>query len=229
MKDSEKIILDLCAGTGAWSDPYAQAGYDVRRITLPEYDVRYYKPPRKVYGILMAVDCTHFSGSGAQYWKAKDLDGRTLEAVLLVKVCLDIKDYCKPVFWSLENPVGRINKLLPEIGEKKLVFDPCDYGGYSEQIYRCPCGYEFEYELGKYGCPNCLGENIGKLVHLDAYTKRTILYGNFNIPEKRRIEPVKSCSQGSWVQTLGGKSARTKELRSITPPGFARAFFEANR
>src|SRR5512141_57875 len=30
------IILDLCAGTGAWSDPYRLAGYDVRRVTLPE-------------------------------------------------------------------------------------------------------------------------------------------------------------------------------------------------
>ena len=28
-----RIILDLCAGTGAWSEPYLLAGYDVRRIT----------------------------------------------------------------------------------------------------------------------------------------------------------------------------------------------------
>jgi len=35
-----KIILDLCGGTGAWSAPYKEAGYDVRVITLPEYDLR---------------------------------------------------------------------------------------------------------------------------------------------------------------------------------------------
>ena len=40
-----KIILDLCGGTGAWSAPYKDAGYDVRVITLPEYDVRDYTPP----------------------------------------------------------------------------------------------------------------------------------------------------------------------------------------
>ena len=34
-----KIILDLCGGTGSWSAPYKQAGYDVRLVTLPDNDV----------------------------------------------------------------------------------------------------------------------------------------------------------------------------------------------
>lgn len=37
-----RIILDLCGGTGSWSKPYQEAGYDVRIITLPDYDVRTY-------------------------------------------------------------------------------------------------------------------------------------------------------------------------------------------
>ena len=40
MTDDCKIILDLCGGTGSWSRPYKEAGYDVRLITLPE-------PPRE--------------------------------------------------------------------------------------------------------------------------------------------------------------------------------------
>ena len=40
-----KIILDLCGGTGSWSRPWKENGYDVRNITLPEYDVRTYAPP----------------------------------------------------------------------------------------------------------------------------------------------------------------------------------------
>jgi hypothetical protein len=40
-----RIILDLCGGTGSWSKPYQEAGYDVRIITLPDYDVRTYIPP----------------------------------------------------------------------------------------------------------------------------------------------------------------------------------------
>ena len=75
--NENKIILDLCGGTGSWSKPYKDNGYDVRLITLPEIDVRKYHLPNKVYGVLAAPPCTHFSVSGAQYWKAKDSDGRT--------------------------------------------------------------------------------------------------------------------------------------------------------
>ena len=60
MSNSHKIILDLCAGTGAWSRPYAEAGYDVRVVTLPEQDVRLYEPPRRVRGVLAAPPCTYF-------------------------------------------------------------------------------------------------------------------------------------------------------------------------
>jgi hypothetical protein len=63
----------------------------------------------------------------------------------------------------------------------------------------------------------------------DAYTKRTCLWGRFNenLP-KTIVSPERVCNQGSWVQRLGGKSERTKELRSVTPQGFANAFFKAN-
>ena len=60
----------------------------------------------------------------------------------------------------------------------------------------------------------------------DAYTKRTFLWGKFNIPEKKYLEPLEKDNPG-W-KNLGGKSERTKELRSITPMGFANAFYEKN-
>jgi hypothetical protein len=59
----------------------------------------------------------------------------------------------------------------------------------------------------------------------ECYTKKTGIWGNFKIPEKRAL-PV---SGDSWIMRLGGKSERTKELRSMTPLGFSRAFYEANR
>jgi hypothetical protein len=40
--NSDKIILDLCGGTGAWSKPYKDASYTVINITLPEYDINEY-------------------------------------------------------------------------------------------------------------------------------------------------------------------------------------------
>jgi hypothetical protein len=58
----------------------------------------------------------------------------------------------------------------------------------------------------------------------DGCQKQTWLFGKFNNPVKT---PGKN--QGNWMFTnLGGKSERTKELRSITPLGFAYAFYEAN-
>lgn len=89
MKNSNKIILDLCGSTGAWSKPYLEAGYDVRLITLPNYDVRYYKPPEIVYGILAAPPCTMFSFARARRIKLKE--PRDLEKGMeLVIGCLKI-------------------------------------------------------------------------------------------------------------------------------------------
>ena len=59
--NKEKIILDLCGGTGSWAKPWKEAGYDVRTCTIPDCDVRTYIPPENVYGILAAPPCTEFS------------------------------------------------------------------------------------------------------------------------------------------------------------------------
>lgn len=182
------IILDLCGGTGSWSKPYTEAGYDVRIITLPENDVRLFEVPEgRIHGILAAPPCDHFSGSGAQYWPEKDSDGRTLSALSVVDACIRIIFACRPDWWVLENPVGRLRRWL---GSPVMSFHPYEYG--------------------------------------DAYTKKTLLWGNFTMPTMHPVSPEKVCSEGSWLMKLGGKSNRTKQLRSITPPGFARAFFEAN-
>jgi hypothetical protein len=69
----------------------------------------------------------------------------------------------------------------------------------------------------------------------DAYTKKTCLWGDFNSPFKaNRVEPVfVTAGNGDryapMMMATGGKSERTKELRSATPPGFSQAFFEANQ
>lgn len=60
----------------------------------------------------------------------------------------------------------------------------------------------------------------------DPYTKKTGLWGRFNTSLPRNpVEP----SEGSkmWAR-YGGKSERTKTMRSMTPEGFARAFFQVN-
>lgn len=184
MDNSNKIILDLCGGTGSWSKPYKDNGYDVRVITLPEYDVRTYIPPENVYGILAAPPCDHFAVSGARWWNLKGYLALQ-EGLSVVDACLRIIYACNPVFWALENPVGR---LVHYLGKPKMYFQPCDYG--------------------------------------DPYTKKTCLWGKFNEPGKSLVEPT----EGSKLwRKYGGKTAKTKMMRSITPPGFAQAFYQANR
>lgn len=181
------LILDLCGGTGAWSRPYRDAGYDVVNVTWPDFDVRTVKMPLgDVHGILAAPPCTEFSVSGARWWSGKPPE-LLQEALEVVDACLDIIGSCQPQWWALENPVGRLRKLRRDrLSEPLLIFDPCDYG--------------------------------------DPWTKKTLLWGDFNEPEQ---SPVPGKEYWGW-RMLGGKSERTKRLRSITPPGFARAFFEAN-
>lgn len=38
--------------------------------------------------------------------------------------------------------------------------------------YKCRCGHEFPSHLGKYGCPNCAGENPATLQRIQNKEKR---------------------------------------------------------
>lgn len=111
------------------------------------------RPPYEVYGILNACPCTEFACSGARHFAAKDKDGRTEKAIQLLKSSIDIIKYfsfnpktntiadwdadeAKEIypeaglkFWALENPVGRINSLLPEMKKHfKGYFQPYHFG-----------------------------------------------------------------------------------------------------
>ena len=57
----------------------------------------------------------------------------------------------------------------------------------------------------------------------DPYTKRTLLWGRFHPPRKSPVPPT----EGSKMHKMGPSPER-QALRSVTPPGFAQAFFEAN-
>ena len=127
----KKIILDLCGGTGSWSKPYKEAGYDVRLITLPEQDVRDYIPPENVYGILAAPPCQMFSRARTTAKIPRDLR----QGMEIVKACLNIiwecryepkykKDGCLK-FWALENPMGILRQFL---GKPAFTFQPYEFG-----------------------------------------------------------------------------------------------------
>lgn len=183
-----RTILSLCDFSGEWPRPYREAGYTVVQVDL-KYggDVRLIKFPGVVHGILAAPPCTVFAASGAR-WPRTDADMR--EGLSIVDACLTLVTVCKPQWWALENPIG---KLVRYLGAPQFRFNPCDYG--------------------------------------DPYTKRTCLWGNFVPPMPLFIgaNMAVEATEGSKMHLqYGGKSERTKTARSMTPPGFARAFFEVN-
>jgi hypothetical protein len=99
-------------------------------------------------------------------------------------------------------------------------FHPCEFGGYLPADDKHPRWPEY-------------------IAPRDAYTKKTCLWvgGGFQMPTLRPVAPVVvsytkedgSVTSGSLqFGKLGGKSMKTKNIRSATPRGFARAVFLAN-
>lgn len=115
-----RCILDLCAGSGSWSEPYANAGYHVVRISLPN-DIRTFIPPSDVWGVLAAPPCDQFSLARNGQPKPRDF----VRGMECVNACLRIIHQSAPRWWALENPVGLLSRWL---GTPRDVFDPCDFG-----------------------------------------------------------------------------------------------------
>jgi hypothetical protein len=242
--ESGRTLLSLFDYSGAWSEPFMDAGWDVIHwdIKLDEFcDVNNIDSAEtalelfeNVDGILAAVPCTDFAVSGAQYWPKKDESGQTALSIELVRQVQRLANLFTPTdieyegtfFWSMENPVGRIGKLFPELGQP-YYFNPCDFAGYLN-LTRSDHN-ELDRIRRKDGM-NVTREEVEFVIKCEAYTKKTGLWGDFNHKLiKYPVEPVRTCKQGSPIQTFGGKSSKTKEERSYTPRGFAKAFYNANR
>jgi site-specific DNA-cytosine methylase len=213
--NNNKIILDLCGGTGAWSKPYKDAGYEVHVLTLPEWDVRRVKLPEgglllvksdntaivrrcsDVYGILAAPPCTEFSLAKGS--RPRDFEG----AMKVVRACMNIIWHCNTYgglkFWVLENPVGLLRRFL---GKPFFSFEQWMYG--------------------------------------DEGIKPTDVWGCFNIPKKilderpdnlyyKRNGRGYTKNMDAPRQVPHQTRMTLAELRAITPAGFAQAFFKANK
>ena len=176
----DKIILDLCGGTGAWSKPYADAGYDVRLIDLPN-DVRLLEfiPDTKIHGILAAPPCTIFSYARQRYGLPKQEE--LLDATSIVDACLRAVVIYKPEWWVLENPR---NKLRRYLGTPRMTFKQWYFG--------------------------------------DGQEKPTCLWGDFNYPKRVAGKRTKPSTYKTKKQNADPEDA-------ITPAGFAKAFYEANK
>lgn len=213
---NNKCLISLFDYTGNASRPYKEAGWEVKQIDIQhgidilEWDYIAWFRGNYDYDtinsigleviIIAMVPCTDYALSGAKHFAKKDADGTTEKSQQLVAKTKEIIYFfdCLGVLkaWQIENPMSRIHKLNPWMGSPRLKFNPCDYAGYDP------------------------------LPNMSRYNKKTWLWGKFNIPEKKYLEPISKDNPG-WKQ-YGGKSIKTKNARSVTPLGFSYAFYQAN-
>lgn len=188
-----KTILSLCDYTGNWVKNYKKAGYQVI-----QYDTAL----------------------------SPDHDVRLLEFDPKLKVHGIVAQFPCTHFagsgarwWKAKGTAALLEALS--------IADACSR---AVLIYRKTLNWwVFENPVGRlkrfYGPPLMTFQpcEYGGYVNGDAYTKRTCLWGEFNIPVKKPVPPV----EGSKMHLLPPSEDRAM-LRSVTPLGFARAFFEAN-
>lgn len=234
-------LLSLFDESGNVSRPYLEAGWDVVQIDLAfGDDVRDFSCEYLLENVLEdygTVDhviaqppCTDFTASGARWWDEKDSDGRTEASRELVYQALRTVEFLKPDVWWLENPAGRIERLCPDIGDRKACIHPHHYARYLDISLEDRRRLEQLVELDRQGrWHEMTRQDIDLTRTANAYKKATCLWGNFRLPPRKALEPVNVSRFGSWITKLGGASARTKQARSETPLGFAYAMFEANK
>lgn len=234
------IVLSLYDHTGIMVQPWADAGYECFIV-----DIQHPEDPVTVGNItkiklnLNNLDswtfladlfsdqkviifgfpvCTDLSISGAKHWAGKrqiDPDFQ-LKAVQPFHHIVELADKLGAPY-MMENPESRAVQLFRK---PDFRFSPNEFGGYLSANE-----------------PHPLYPNHIPLQ--DAYEKTTCLWiGNgFILPTKNPVPPrFKLYRKGTGellkvseiVAKTGGDSARTKNIRSATPRGFARAVYYAN-
>jgi len=153
-------------------------------------------------------ECTDLAVSGASRFKNKFLKDPEFQdkAMRSVKLVEKVGDYFNCP-WALENPVSVISTKWRKPDH---IFHPYEYGGYLPEDDEHPI----------------YPRNIAPR---DAYPKRTCIWcGNgFVMPPVKIVQPEDGDSR--QYSNRGGKSLKTKNIRSATPRGFSKAVFEYNK
>jgi hypothetical protein len=229
-------VLSLYDYTGIAVEPWAKRGfqcicYDIQHEAFPIKTVDFPSGGSITYvkadlhnesflkvlstladvSFLMAFPvCTDLAVSGAAWFKKKeeaDPEFQT-KASSYARWCGDLGEALGCPY-MVENPVSRLSTLWRKPDHS---FHPFEYGGYlSPEEEKHPQWPEY-------------------IPDRDAYSKKTCLWtgGGFVMPDKKEVECF---SYGASPQhsKLGGKSAKTKNIRSATPRGFAEAVCQANK
>ena len=231
------IVISLYDYTGVAAIPWAEAGhtcycYDIQHektrirlfesggsITYLKADLHSFKTIKHLFESFKDKDvvfgmgfpvCTDLAVSGAAWFKSK-----AEKDPLFQKTATRHAKWCSRLFNSLKTPFyieNPVSVLATKWRKPDHMFHPYEYGGYVKK------GEEVHPLYPEYIAPS------------DAYSKKTCLWTGkgFKMPVK---DPVDCESYGKSTQhaKLGGKSLKTKNIRSATPRGFAEAEYQANR
>lgn len=212
---SKGIIISLCDYTGIFTKPWREAGFDAIHvdpqrenngtiIEMCEEISRAIKSGRVVF-VAGFPPCTDVAVSGAAHFESKRKADPHFQAkaALIAEQCRMVGELAG-VPWFFENPISVFSSIF---GPPNEIFNPFEYGGYLPENDKHP-------EWPEYITPR------------DAYPKKTCLWtgGGFEMPERKPVTPEPGYSKQHKL--LGGKSIRTKNIRSATPRGFAQAIFE---
>ena len=237
-------IVSLFDFTGIAVRPWAEAGYTCYCFDIQHTEKRteqvgkgtiYFLPwdsdstsylktvlgwVREAHLLLGFPPCDDLAGSGAKHWKKKlkaDPDCQT-KAASRAKKCKTIADRLGARY-VIENPVGALARLWRRFDH---LFHPCWFGGY------LPRG---QWKHPRY--PEFIPPR-------DAYEKKTCNWtGNGYVhPEPKPVVPEILLGKSAdgrvlrfnrQTKKLGGKSLKTKNIRSSTPRGWALAVFIHSR
>lgn len=231
-----EVAIFLCDLTGIMAQPWIDGGFDVilvdpqhpqgvtvdGQITRVGHVVDHpvtWTLLRKVIGDRRVVFvagfpvCTDLAVSGTSRWADKrtadvHFQARAMQLVHECRVIGELSD----APWFFENPVSAISSIFRK---PDYIFNPYEYGGYLPIDDVHPLYPEY-------------------FPPRDAYGKKTCIWsgGGFRMPTPRPVEIASGQNDGQGQSKahnkLGGKSERTKNIRSATPRGFATAVYLAN-
>lgn len=215
MTDSRAIVLSLCDESGNAVRPWLEAGFRCVCVDLKHRpgEVTHQHPSGGTL-TLVGADILQYLPPRGEYAFAFAFPPCTDLAVSGAQYLQDkglaalagslaLVERCRRICEWTGAPYAienPVGTLSTYWRTPDYVFHPCEFGGYLQ-----PAG--------------------------DHYEKKTCLWtgGGFVLPWPKPVAPKRTNSQGGWLMSLGGKSARTKTLRSKTPMGWARAVFEFNQ
>lgn len=211
-------VVLLFEHTGLAAKPFIQRGMNVCMIDLQNTQPNAYVPEAAQYAydvlkrerdivklcrganlVFGMPPCTDLAVSGARHFRKKaalDSEFQT-KAVHLARSVERIGTKAGAP-WAAENPIGRLSTLWRHWN---FIFDPWEFGAYLPLKDGHPMWPEY-------------------IPARDAYSKRTCLWsGNgFKLPRKRPVEEPDGYSPQFYK--TGGKSEKTKLIRSASPRGF---------